>query len=256
MHAVEVTIHGFIGTITLNRPDALNAMNDELVTGVLQGVETLSNNTDVRAIIVTGAGRAFCAGGDLGFMESMTSDTERQVFIEKVGNMVKAIQACPKPIIAMVNGVAAGAGVNLMLACDVSVAVNTAKFIQSFVNVGLIPDCGGLWLLPRAVGMQLAKELMFTGRPVVGEEAVTCGLVTHMVDVDALYTFTMQLAQQMAAGSPVAIREMKRILNANHQHMDDLLADEASTQGALLGGADYAEGVAAFKEKRKPHFQG
>lgn len=253
MAAVETKVTGHIGYVILNRPESLNAMNGELVEGFHAGLTKLLDDEAVRVIILTGAGRAFCAGGDLAYMETMTEESERQTFIARVGEMALRINRADKPVIAMVNGVTAGAGVNIMLACDMVCAVDSAKFIQSFVNVGLIPDCGGLYFLPRVVGKQRAKELMYTARPVKAEEALALGMVTFLYDSDTLVSETEALAVRIAAGSPGAIRAMKHML-AEDTTLEEVLAREARVQARRLGGDAYAEGVAAFKEKRSPRF--
>lgn len=254
MKAVELRVDGSLGYLILNRPNELNSMNDELVALFHEGLDALVQDEAVRVIILTGAGRAFCAGGDLRFMETMTDKGARKRFITRVGEMTLHLESCPKPVIAMVNGVAAGAGVNLMLACDMAIASMQARFIQSFVSVGLIPDCGGLWLLPKAVGMQKAKELMYSGAPVSAEEAVRIGLINDSVPPDELDDKVRTVAGRIAQGSPVALRSMKELLRTPYRSLRELLEDEARVQADLLGGPDYVEGVAAFKEKRAPKF--
>ena len=161
-NAVLFTVKEHVATITLNRPQSLNSMNDALIDGLHEALDKVERDADIRCAVLTGNGKAFCAGGDLPFLEALPDAASRRAFIIKVGAIAKRITAMDKPFIAMVNGVAAGAGVNLMLACDLVYAVNTARFAQSFAKVGLIPDCGGLYFLPKAVGLHRAKELMFT----------------------------------------------------------------------------------------------
>ena len=160
--AVLYAVKDNIATITLNRPQSLNSMNDALIDGLHDVLDRIEKDDSVRCIVLTGNGKAFCAGGDLPFLNSISSAAARRKFIAQVGAVAKRITVIEKPFIAMVNGVAAGAGVNLMLACDLVYAVDKARFAQSFAKVGLIPDCGGMYFLPRTIGLHKAKELMFT----------------------------------------------------------------------------------------------
>ena len=171
MQSVLMEKNEHLGIITLNRPKSLNAMNADLVEEFHRALDIFVEDEDIRVIILTGAGRAFCAGGDLGYLESLNDDKKRKAFIERVGEMTLKLRNCAKPVIGMINGVTAGAGVNLMLACDIVCSSEDAKFIQSFVNVGLVPDCGGMYLLKETVGLQKAKELMFTADVISAQEA-------------------------------------------------------------------------------------
>lgn len=171
MQSVLMEKNEHLGIITLNRPKSLNAMNADLVEEFHRALDIFVEDEDIHVIILTGAGRAFCAGGDLGYLESLNDDKKRKAFIERVGEMTLKLRNCAKPVIGMINGVTAGAGVNLMLACDIVCSSEDAKFIQSFVNVGLVPDCGGMYLLKETVGLQKAKELMFTADVISAQEA-------------------------------------------------------------------------------------
>lgn len=256
LQAVSISIDEHIGTITLNRPDCLNAMNDQLVEDFHTALIQMTANEHVRVIILTGAGRAFCAGGDLRYIESLKEKVAQQAFIKRVGQMALAIKNCPKPVIAMVNGVTAGAGVNLMLACDIVCSSDKAKFIQSFVNVGLVPDCGGMYLLPQTVGLQKAKELMFTAKPITAQEAKALNMVMHVYSPEELAVQTNKLAKQIASSAPKAIAMMKMMMNKTYADFEDFLAQEATTQVECLNSEDCKEGIEAFKQKRAPKFTG
>lgn len=256
LEAVSLSIKENIGTITLNRPDCLNAMNNQLVEDFHTALVQLTANENVRVIILTGAGRAFCAGGDLRYIESLSGRVQQKIFIRRVGQMALAIKNCPKPVIAMVNGVTAGAGVNLMLACDIVCSSDKAKFIQSFVNVGLVPDCGGMYLLPQAVGLQKAKELMFTAKAITAQEAKDLNMIMHVYALEELTAQTEKLAKQIASGAPKAISLMKMMMNKTYADFEEFLAQEATTQVDCLNSADCKEGISAFKEKREPKFIG
>lgn len=245
-----------LGIITLNRPTCLNAMNDEFVEAFHSVLEAQILDEDIRVIILTGAGRAFCAGGDLNYIESLPDEQAQHAFIQRVGEMALKIRQCPKPVIAMVNGVTAGAGVNLMLACDIVCSSDKAKFIQSFVNVGLIPDCGGIYLLAQTVGLQKAKELMFTADVISAQEAADLKMVMHIYTPENLSAETEKLALKIANGAPIALSQMKQMLNKTYASFAKFLTEEATVQTMCLNTKDCAEGITAFKEKRSPKFMG
>ena len=245
-----------IAWITLNRPQSLNSMNDALVDELHKALDEAACDNEINVVIVTGNGKAFCAGGDLPYLETLKSVSEKKNFIEKVGLLAKKITIMQKPVIAMVNGVAAGAGVNLMLACDLIYAVDSARFAQSFVKVGLVPDCGGMYFLPKTVGLHKAKELMFTADLIDAKEAERLGMINHVLPFEELAQVTERMAIRLAESAPLAIALTKATLNKTDMELDDVLATEATTQTLCLGTADCAEGIAAFKEKRVPKFLG
>lgn len=245
-----------VATITLNRPQSLNSMNDALIDGLHDALDCVEKDDKVRCAVLTGNGKAFCAGGDLPFLNSIASAAARRKFIAKVGAVAKRITVIEKPFIAMVNGVAAGAGVNLMLACDLVYAVDKARFAQSFAKVGLIPDCGGLYFLPKAVGLHKAKELMFTADLIGAKEAAALGMLNHVCSEDKLAEDVYAMAQCLAVSAPLSIGLIKKYLNNTSLGLDEILAAEESTQALLMDTEDCREGIAAFKEKRNPVFTG
>ena len=245
-----------VATITMNRPQSLNSMNPGLIDGLHEALTKAAEDTAVRCLVLTGAGRAFCAGGDLGYLNSIESLAEKRAFINRVGDVARRITMLPKPVIAKVNGVTAGAGVNLMLACDLVYAVDTARFGESFAKVGLIPDCGGLFFLPRTVGTLKAKELMFTADLISAAEAEKLGMVNHLCPAEKLGDAVAAMAKRLAASAPLSISLIKQYVNQPGLTLDDVLAAEAVAQPLCMGSADCAEGIAAFQEKRAPKFTG
>lgn len=254
---VIVQIENMISTITFNRPASFNSFNRELVDDVLEALEEVKNNDEVRVIILTGSGKAFSAGGDLFYLQQLNNPVEARNFIAKAGELATFIMNIEKPIIAMVNGVAAGAGFNIALACDIIYCSKLARFTQSFVNVGLVPDCGGLYLLPRAIGLHKAKELMFTADIIDAEMALKMGIVNHVFDENELKEATYKFAQRLANSAPVALGSMKKILNRSYElSLESITEIESNLQTVCMQTMDHKEGIAAFKEKRKPDFKG
>jgi len=247
---------GKIAWIRLNRPKSLNSFNNTLVDEFHQALDKVANDSEVRVAIITGEGKAFCAGGDLTYLESLDGAIAQKTFIEKVGQLVQKITTSSKPFIAMVNGVAAGAGANLMLACDLVYADNNARFAQSFSKVGLVPDCGGFYFLPQAVGIHKAKELMFTAELIDAQEAMKLGMINHLFSTELLKKETQIMADKLAASAPLAIGFIKEILNKPNANLNDVLFTEATVQPLCLSSKDCAEGIVAFKEKRQPEFKG
>ena len=242
--------------IRLNRPKSLNSFNNTLVEQLHQALDQVASDSEVRVAIITGEGKAFCAGGDLTYLETLASSTAQRAFIEKVGQLVQKITTIPKPIIAMVNGVAAGAGANLMLACDLVYASKSARFAQSFSKVGLVPDCGGFYFLPKTVGIHKAKELMFTADIISADEAEQLGMINHLCSAETLQETTELIAQRLVASAPIALGLIKEILNKTNMELSDVLFTEATVQPLCLSSADCTEGITAFKEKRTPKFTG
>lgn len=254
--AVLFSVKDQIATITMNRPQILNSINEALVDGLHAALTKVETCSGIKCVVLTGNGKAFCAGGDLPFLETLADTAARKTFIAKVGQVAKRITAIEKPVIAMVNGVTAGAGVNLMLACDLIYAVDTAKFAQSFAKVGIIPDCGGLYFLPKAVGVHKAKELMFTGDLIDAATAEKLAMVNHICPAAELEATVMQMAERLAASAPLAIGLIKKYLNNTSMTLDEVLDVEAVVEPLCMATKDSAEGISAFKEKRAPKFTG
>lgn len=258
--AVKYRVKDGVACITLNRPDRLNsftaAMHDELAAAL----DAAEADDAVRAILLTGAGRGFCAGQDLA--DRAVSPGGEAVdlghTVEKYwAPLVERLAGRDKPTICAVNGVAAGAGANIALACDVVIAARSAKFIQSFANIGLIPDSGGTWVLPRLVGQARALGLALTAEPLVAEKAEAWGMIWKCVDDEALEQESFALAARFAAGPTRGLAATKHLIRASlGKSLSEELVIERDHMRELGFSADYQEGVAAFMEKRTPHFTG
>jgi enoyl-CoA hydratase/carnithine racemase len=250
-----------IAALTLNRPERLNALGDSLRDDLHDAIVKSSIDPDVRVIVVTGAGKGFCAGGDVKAMnENREAGRERPV-LEKVApsrdRTLLAMQDAPQPIIAAVNGAAAGAGMNLALACDIRIASTAARFAQAFVRRGLHPDWGGTYFLPRIVGMAKAAEMIFTGDLIDADEALRLGIVSRVVSPEELMPAVHELARKIATGPPVAIRLARRALYHNAEcDLRQALEFETFAQNVCQDTEDAREGIRAFVEKRAPVFRG
>jgi 2-(1,2-epoxy-1,2-dihydrophenyl)acetyl-CoA isomerase len=241
----------------MNRPHQLNAWTKELMENLIVCLEKAEKDSEVRVVMITGAGKAFCAGGDLGAMETLVSVNDRRRFYELAGRITTAIRNVPKPVLALVNGVAAGAGFNLAVSCDFTIAVKEAKFIQSFVKVGLASDSGGFYYLPRLVGAAKAKELMLLARPLPAEEAKQLGFVADVVESDRLFETGIKYARELALLAPLALEMTKKAINESfNMTLNESLENEALTNSFLSTTEDFLEGIQSFKEKRPPLFTG
>ena len=250
-----------VGIITLNRPDKLNAFNDELTFQLQDALKEMEKDKEVRAIILTGAGRGFCSGQDLqsraiaqevGHRTSLGGSIKR-----RYNPTVIKLRRMEKPIIAAVNGVAAGAGASMAFACDYRIVTDKTNFIQSFTKVGLIPDSGATFILPRLIGATKAFELMLSADKLPAEEALRLGVVNKVVAEADLMTEAMQLAEKLAAGPSKAFGLTKRAVNkAIFDDLEELLEYEANLQELAGRSDDFQEGVKAFVEKRTPNYTG
>jgi 2-(1,2-epoxy-1,2-dihydrophenyl)acetyl-CoA isomerase len=247
---------GEIARITLNRPDRLNCftahMHEELR-------DALGSLDDARVLILTGAGRGFCAGQDLNDRAVSPGQlVDLGMTVETSWNpLIRALTSLPQPVIARVNGVAAGAGANIALACDIVVAARSAKFIQSFSAIGLIPDSGGTWVLPRLVGQARALGLALTGEPLSADKAEEWGMIWKAVDDKELGASVDAIAAKLAALPPLGLAEIKKMIRASWAHtLDQELNHQRDAMRHLGFTEDYREGVAAFLEKRQPSFKG
>lgn len=255
--AIIVKKEGRVAALTMNRPEAMNYLDPLMAAEIEGALKDFENDEGVRVVVITGAGRAFSAGGDVKFMQHDHPVHELVWRMERVTRFIKAMLDLPKPIIASVNGPAVGAGCNIALASDFILASEKATFAQVFTRIGLIPDCGGVYLLPRRVGMTKAKELILTGRAIDAQEAKEIGLVNRVVPAEALEGETRKLAGEMAEGATMAIGIAKRLLNQSYESdFETILRAENSNQVLLRKAEDHQEGVRAFFEKRKPEFKG
>jgi 2-(1,2-epoxy-1,2-dihydrophenyl)acetyl-CoA isomerase len=252
---VETTREGAVLTIVLNRPDKLNAF-DASTHKAFAGALKEAGDREVRGVVLTGAGRGFCVGQDL----SELRDGERDVAAllrERWNRHVLGVRGLEKPVLAAVNGAAAGAGLSLACACDLRIAADSAAFVPAFVNVGLVPDTGGSWLVPRLLGYARAFEWMCSGRKVGADEALAWGLVSEVVSAESVLARAQERAATLAALPTRAIAMTKRLFErAAYSRLEDQLELEAQLQLAATGTEDFSEGVAAFLEKREPRFSG
>jgi len=255
--SVDLTIEGAIAKVTLNRPEKLNALTLEMRHQLREHFAALRFNDDVRAIIVTGEGRAFCTGADVGRMQRSGLRAERERMQGGSHQFLRTLHAIEKPVIAAVRGPTVGIGWSIALACDLIVASETARFSQIFRRIGLAPDGGAIWFLTRRIGLARAKELVFTARFVEAAEALSLGLVNEVVPDDQLMVRAEALAADLASGPTFAFGLAKKLFHmASAPSYEDFLDMEAFVQPQLDQTEDHREGVAAFREKRKPTFVG
>jgi len=255
--SLDIQQNGAVLHIALNRPTVFNSFNREMALALQRQLEAAGNDPAVRCIVLTGNGKAFCAGQDLAEVSDPNGPPLKTILGEHYNPIIRLIRATPKPIIAAVNGVAAGAGANIALACDIVIAAQSASFIQAFSKIGLIPDSGGTYTLPRIVGFQKASALMMLGDKVSAEEAERLGMVYKVVADDAFSEHIAQLAAQVAAMPTRGLALTKEALNESFSNtLEQQLEAEERLQIAAGQTHDYNEGVTAFLEKRKAQFVG
>lgn len=256
----------WIATITLNRPDRLNAVTPKMAHELLAAIEDVDKDDEVRVLVLTGAGRGFCAGADVGGMTGGTqegmgtarsAEEMRRYHSRVVGRICLGLQKLQKPTIAMVNGIAVGGGFDMALACDMRIGSKNTRFRNAFVKIGLFPGWGGTWLYPRVMGLAKALEYLFTGDFLEAEEAEKIGVLNKLVPSEDLERETMGLARKIAQGPPIAIRLMKlQAYKGLQMDLETALEMAAACETITLTSEDHKEGVAAFREKREAQFKG
>jgi 2-(1,2-epoxy-1,2-dihydrophenyl)acetyl-CoA isomerase len=257
MDFISAQSTGSVLSIRLNRPDKFNSFNREMALALISTLHACNNDPAVRAVVITGEGKAFCAGQDLGEALDANGPGIKTIVKEHYNPIILAIRQLKKPVIAAVNGVAAGAGANIALACDIVLAARSASFIQAFSKIGLIPDSGGTFTVPRILGFNLASALMITGDKLSAEDAKNAGAVYKVFDDAVLMEEAMKLATTVAALPTRAIAMTKELLNMSHSNsLEQQLQAEMMSQVEAAQSYDYNEGVKAFLEKRKPEFRG
>jgi 2-(1,2-epoxy-1,2-dihydrophenyl)acetyl-CoA isomerase len=257
---IQVSTADCIQTITLNRPDRLNAFVGHMRRDLAEALEHAGSDRSVRVVVITGAGRAFCAGGDIAFMAELMQRRNAEEFSRILGagrRVILTVRQMTKPVIAAINGPASGAGCNLALACDLRIASTNATFSQSFAKVGLHPDWGGTYFLPRLVTPNKACEMFFLGESIDAEEAMRLGIVNQVVAPEDLESATLELAQRLRAAPPIALAAAKHaVYMSQAAELEEMLRYETEAQLRCFESDDGHEGVMAFLEKREPKFTG
>jgi 2-(1,2-epoxy-1,2-dihydrophenyl)acetyl-CoA isomerase len=254
---IQLEILKGVGKITLNRPEKYHSFVREMALKLQETLDKCNNNKDVRAILITATGKAFCAGQDLGEATDPNGPDLTQIVQEHYNPIIKKIRNMEKPVVAAVNGVAAGAGASIALCCDIVVACESASFIQAFSKIGLIPDSGGTFFLPRLIGIQKAAGLMMTAEPVSAKDAESMGMIYKIFSDDSFEEESWKLASKLAEMPTKGLGLTKRLLNASYSNnLEQQLDMEDKCQTIAGNSADFKEGVQAFLEKRKPNFKG
>jgi 2-(1,2-epoxy-1,2-dihydrophenyl)acetyl-CoA isomerase len=247
-----------VATITLNRPEAMNAFSDDMREQLLEHLSSAATRGDVGCVVITGAGKAFCAGGDIASMAALQEDNDPSVVARRIdvsGQVLRQLREMPQPVVAAVNGAAAGAGMNLALACDMRLASEAAIFAESFVRIGLVPDWGGFSFLSRLAGTAKAMELMMSGDRITADEAGRLGLVNKVIGAADFAAEVTAFARRLAAGPRAALAAIKQgVYLGVAGSAAEVLAYERDTQERLFLSADAREGMRAFLDKRRPEF--
>jgi enoyl-CoA hydratase/carnithine racemase len=262
--AIDIDLRNGVAWVTLNRPDRLNALTGEMTAALADIVQELGDDDDARCVVLTGAGRAFCAGADMGGMASRTTgdrpargaEESRRNF-KHTQRLILGLNGIEKPTIAMVNGDAVGAGFDIAAACDLRVAATAARFMVAFTRIGLVPGWGGTWLMPRLIGIPKTLELLYTGDFFSAEDAFKCNFVNAVHQPEALRDATTALAERIAAGPPISMRLNKlQVFKGLEMSLETALKFNAVTETITLSSADHREGVTAFREKRPAVYTG
>ena len=254
---IQFEIKEGVGKITLNRPEKYHSFVREMALGLQDALDKCNDNKSVRAILITATGKAFCAGQDLGEATDPNGPDLTQIVQEHYNPIIRKIRNMEKPVVAAVNGVAAGAGASIALCCDIVVACESATFIQAFSKIGLIPDSGGTFFLPRLIGMQKAAALMMTAEPVLAKDAEKIGMIYKVFSDDSFEEDSWKLASKLAVMPTKGLGLTKRLLNASYSNsLEEQLDMEDKCQAIAGNTSDFKEGIEAFFEKRKPNFKG
>lgn len=256
LSTVKYTVDENVAIIALNRPKAMNSLNQQIFVDLTKAFEAARDDANVRCVILTGEGRCFCAGGDIAEMKGITTEEAFTNFMNDAGAFTLLLNNFPKPVVGAAHGAIAGAGTSLVMACDIALVADNASFIVAFGQVGLVPDCACHWLLPRVVGPNMAKELMLTQRPVKADEMKTLGIANRIVAADEMMDEAMKLAKKIARGPANCYSMSKALFNKAHEtSLDELLKEETAAQASARMNENAEEGLGAFLEKRKAAFK-
>ncbi len=258
--ALLTQIDGGVMTLTLNRPEVLNSLTLEMLSGISEALKKAEKDREIHCVILTAAGRAFCAGADLGDLKKRQAEAPFSLGDElrrHFNPLISQIRKLEKPVVGAINGLAAGAGASLILSTDIKVASREAKFINAFSRVGLVPDSGMTYFMPRFLGLSLALEYAWTAKPITAEEAFRFGWVNRLVSPEEVGPAALEIAKEILNAPPLSVALTKRAMNRSFENdLETQMEYEAQLQEILGKTEDHGEGVAAFLEKRKPHFKG